>query len=226
MTAGNDGSVFGGSESVILRSHATVHCGKEPRAREFWVAIEGPADARQQVVLPVPSSGYGGSELVVSPDQRWAALFIYSGQSEAGYELFALEPALAHVGQLPYVRGEGTVPVFSPDSQWLVMVTTNQRRVRGTGEYAEEVLGEGEGEVLIDWATVHVQRVTDGPVVSTAIGTPVPRATSYDEVAEWTLDNATTFPSNDRIAIQLPWGERIEIALPLSGPITTAAPRE
>lgn len=225
MTAG-DSSVFGGRESVGLRSGATVRCGKERRARDFWVAIEGPGEARQQVVLPVPSSGYGGSELVVSPDQRWAALFIYSGQSEQGYELFALEPTLVHVGGLPYVQGEGTVPVFSPDSRWLAMVMTTGPRVRGTGEYAEEVLGDGEGDVLIDWATVHVQRMPDGPIISVVLGTPVSRATNYEDVAEWTLHDAITFTAKDRLAIELPWGDHVEVAAPPAEPITTAAPRD
>jgi hypothetical protein len=66
----------------------------------------------RRVSLPYPASGYGGHELVVSPSDRYLALFLYSGQSEVGWELFEL-PGLRHIGRLPYIFGEGEPPVFS-----------------------------------------------------------------------------------------------------------------
>ncbi len=75
-----------------------------------------------QIFLPCPSHGYGGHELVVSPHGLYLALFLYSGQSEVGYELFALQPTLQHLGGLPYVFGEGEAPVFSADDRWLAMM--------------------------------------------------------------------------------------------------------
>jgi hypothetical protein len=44
-----------------------------------WGDQERPSS---DVVLPVPASGYGGHEFVVSDDERYAALFLSSGQSE------------------------------------------------------------------------------------------------------------------------------------------------
>ena len=209
--------VFGGSYAIKLRSGATLRCGKEARAAEFWVALEG-----QQVTMRVPNAGYGGSELVVSPDQRWAALFVYSGQSDQGYELFALEPALKRVGGLPYVYGEGTVPVFSPDSRWLAMVMTTEQRVRDSGDYAEEILeDDAEGDVFVDWAKLYAQQLPDGPINNAPVGTTIARSMSYDDLCEWNLYNAIAYTANDRLSIKLPWGGKADVKLPLSGPITT-----
>jgi hypothetical protein len=49
---------------------------------------------RAVITLPYPNAGYGGHELVRSPDGRHLAVFLYSGQSEQGWELFQLEPVL------------------------------------------------------------------------------------------------------------------------------------
>jgi hypothetical protein len=89
--------VFGGASEVSLRSGAR---------------------------LALPAHGLRHLELVVSPDERNAALGMWSGQSEQGYVLFDLDP-LRVLAQLDYVFGEGDAPMFSPDGRWLVIFTAN-----------------------------------------------------------------------------------------------------
>lgn len=208
--------MFGGSESVSLRSGATLRCG------DLFVELEHAPERIERVTLMRPLSGVGGHELVVSPDQRLAALFVYSGQSEQGYELFELAPSLRHAGGLPYVHGQGDAPVFSADSRWLVMAVTGGWTVRETGEHAEDVLDpDARGTVLLDWAQLYVQRVPDGAVEHVAIGTEVSRAADPDALFAWSLHGCVSVVGDERVAITLPSGGRLEIDLPPRGSVTT-----
>lgn len=210
--------MFGGSESVSLSSGATLRCGC---GTTLWVELAASAGP-QRVDLPFPSAGYGGGELVVSPDQRHAALFVFSGQSEVGYELFALTPQLRHLGGLPYVHGEGDAPVFSPDGTWLAMVIACFPIVRGTETYAEDALDpDAEGTVLVDWAAIYTQRLPDGPIERVDIGTTISRSTDPDDLGEWELHGVVSFAAHGTLMIELPWGEALEVELPVLEPITT-----
>lgn len=65
---------------------------------------------------------YGGYELVLSPDEAFAALYMHSGQSEQGYELFAVADEIRHLPGLPFVLGEGGPPEFSPGDAHLAFL--------------------------------------------------------------------------------------------------------
>src|SRR5690349_3233306 len=85
-----------------------------------FTLFEWPTEAvRSTISLPYPSRGYGGTVLSISRQARYAAALLYSGQSEVGYELFALAPRLRHVASFPYMCGESdlTPMQFSPDGE-------------------------------------------------------------------------------------------------------------
>ncbi|HTR50817.1 MAG TPA: hypothetical protein VMJ10_08935 [Kofleriaceae bacterium] len=153
---------------------------------------------------------YGGRDLVVSPDERYLAVSIYSGQSTQGYELFQLSPELKHVGGLPDTGGEGTEPCFSPDSKWLALVLS------AVGERWRD-----EAKTVLDWAMLYLRPLPDGPRIERAIGTPVPRSFDRDELAEWNLFDRVRWASPTTLELTLPWDERMTISLPIEGPITT-----
>ncbi|MDX2087136.1 MAG: hypothetical protein SFX73_04770 [Kofleriaceae bacterium] len=222
-----DGCIFGGANPVALRSGGALSCGALAGEAE-WVELLRPGTPTQRVVLPYPNAGLGGQELVVSPDERYAAMYVYSGQSEQGYELFELAPALRHLRSVRYLEGEGDAPRFSPDGRWLVMVTTVVPTIRGTEEYVEEILTGGQGdapvrlaEVLVDWAEVSVLEVPDGELSQVAIGTLLSRGFDYDAFSEWTLHEAWQFSAADRVTMVLPWGAGLELQIPPIGPVTT-----
>jgi hypothetical protein len=179
----------------------------------------------QVVRLPPPVAGLEGLELVVSPDERYACLFVYSGQSQQGWELFEVEPALRHVSSLPYVHGEGLAPVFSPDSRYVAMVVTRQPTERGTGKKAEKLLKpDATGEVLIDWAMLYAQRVPSAPVEASPVGTWVKCSMEAGELLGWDLYESLRFTGKHRLVLPLPWGGVLELGLPLGGPVTTPSP--
>jgi hypothetical protein len=236
--------MFGGAASITLSSGAVVRCGGDGVS----IVLERPFDGdgeqhieELQLERPYPSAGVGGLELVVSPDERIAALFVYSGQSQQGWELFALDPiaadprkALRWVSSLPYVKGEGMAPVFSPDGRWLVMAVTADWCARMSGEHAEDALDGGEGSIVIDWIQLYAQQIPDttseepGWIPGTrvvTIGTRVQRTMDPEELLAWTLDQVPRFGAGDRVAIALPWGEEIEVSLPPSvAPLETPEP--
>ena len=117
--AGEDaGTVHG--EEVAFR--VSVSPGS-PRALLFEALAWPALSSRQSVTLPYPRSGYGGSALSISASDRYGAAMIYSGQSEVGYELFVLKPAIQHLGGLASVPGEcdDTPPAFSPDERLVAL---------------------------------------------------------------------------------------------------------
>lgn len=223
----DDEATFGGAKQVALRSGHTLTCGIDRNRGTYWVALDG-AD-RQRIEQPIMRAGIGGVELVVSPDERYAALFVYSGQSEQGYDLFELAPKLRQLDGLAYVPGEGLAPFFAPDSRRVAMAITQTRMIRGTEEYAEELLdpdADPDEEILVDWAALYVQDLPAGTPRRTPIGTDVPASADIDDIEEWNLYEPSRFVGPDRIRIPLPWGTHLDVALPATEPQTTERPTE
>lgn len=65
---------------------------------------------------------FGGSRVVISPGGALAALFMHSGQSEQGYELFAVSDEVRRLTGVPFTVGHGGPPIFAPDASRLVLV--------------------------------------------------------------------------------------------------------
>jgi hypothetical protein len=182
--------------------------------------------ASRTIALPYPRAGYGGHELVVSPDESLLAVYLFSGQSEQGWELFALAPELRHLGGLPYARGEGDAPQFSPDGAWLAMLVAVPVRVRDSDDDFEAVSDpQRDDVVLVDWAHLHIQRVPAGEIERHALGVRVPRSLDPDELGEWRTYEAMRFVAADCLELTMPWGERITCSLPLSeSPVAISSP--
>lgn len=186
-----------------------------------WLAVETAGHPTERVELP-PWSGVGGIELVVSPDERYVAVFLYSGQSSQGYELVALQPVLARVGGLAEIHGHGNAPMFSPDGRWLVSLIDSAPMVRGTGEYFEDIQDATADErVVVDWARLYTQRVDEPEPTRVAVGVVLPRATEVDVLGEWSPYDAVRFAADDVVELRMPWGERLARGLPVQGPITS-----
>ncbi len=175
-------------------------------------------DATREIALPCPRAGYGGHELVVSPDESSLALFLFSGQNEQGWELFSLRPMLRHLGGLPYVEGTGDAPRFSPDGQWLAMLVSVTPRVHATGAYFEDVSDpDADGDVLVEWARLYVHHVASGQTTDHPIAALVPRALDPDEIHEWRTYGAMRFVAATALELTTPWSDRIECTLPITG---------
>lgn len=223
MTRHSD-PMFGGVEVHTLRDGGVLRCGDGPQLSLIIERRVHGADVRYEVARPAPMQGLGGRELVVSPDEQYAALFVYSGQSEQGWVLFAVSPddelhPIRYMSSLPYVHGQGMAPAFSPDSRWLVMAVTGGW-VTSDGVDAEDALDGGEGRVLLEWARIYAQQLPGGPVGTTAICTWIDRRSDPDDVFDWHFAAPPRF-EGDRAMLELPWAQCLDVTLPLEGPRIT-----
>ena len=149
-------------EPVQLRSGVRLHCSIERSCA--WLQVERP-EGSSKVVVAEWRGGIGGVELVVSPDERFLAVFLYSGQSSQGYELFSLEPVV-RVGGLPETLGHGSAPGFSSDGGHLVSLIDVVPRLRATGAFFEDCQDDTSNErAVVDLAQLFVHRLSSPTVV-------------------------------------------------------------
>lgn len=182
---------------------------------ELVVAVESDDDS-EMVRLPYPSAGYGGHEIVVSPDERYAAVFIYSGQSEIGYELFELKPSLRHRASVPYVFGTGDAPVFSADGKHIAMAYA-------VNEYLDPVDfiqdPDDKWRFLVRWAEIHFRSIESGDVAVCSVNVlPSPREQNEGQYP------TIRFKSNTELELSVPWLGALEVPIPLQDSVTIAGP--
>lgn len=191
-----------GSASIVVAAHGLVGITVSIVDRRTGLA-------REEVRLPYPREGYGGHEIVLSPRQHYAALFLYSGQSEVGYELFALGHGLQHLGGLPYVYGEGDRPVFSPDERWLVMIWETY-----FDWWSEAAAAARAGTHVVDWGEIAVQELPHGPIECVPIRARIPPGWQ-PEASSWTAPTDLRFASPHELRVRTPWGTEPAIPFPL-----------
>ncbi len=209
---------YQGTPIAIRGGTRKVECGVD--AHGHWISIATAGAAAEVLRCPGWRGGVGGMALIASPDDRYVALFIYSGQSTQGYEVFSVEPVLAHLGGLAEGRGHGDAPSFSASSHWLATLISSEPRVRGTGEYFETVQDPSAQErVIVDWARLHVQRLPDAMLHTVDVGVEIPLSTEIDCVLDWNAYDAVRFVG-DELRLHMPWGEDVVVALPATAPLT------
>src|SRR5262245_20710448 len=82
---------MGGWEQLRTRAGKTIRV--EVTEVEISIVIDAAdGQAVAHATIPSPADGLGGYELVLSAEERYLALFLFSGQSEVGYEVFSLRP--------------------------------------------------------------------------------------------------------------------------------------
>ena len=205
----------------IRKGTCQVTCGVDHSGQ--WLALTAAGEAPELIRLPRWKGGVGGMELVVSTDERFIALFMYSGQSSQGYEIFSTQPALKHVGGLPEARGHGTPPVFSPSGRWLVSLIDSDRLVRGTQEHFETVQDDASTDlVIVDWARLHVHALDTLALSTVAVGTELPRSTNEAEVLEWQVYDAVRFENDENVLLRMPWAQEVAVQLPPRAAVTVS----
>ena len=210
---------FGGRPKITLSNGVELSTGR------YFVQL-----GETRVDLPYPSAGYGGSELVISSDERTVAMFVYSGQSQVGYELFRIDAkkgSIERISGMPYEVGEGDAPVFSPDGRWLAMLASAGPYERDTGEYIEDLLDpqadEGD-EIVADLAQLFIQAIPDIGRPSTIqrhfVGATIRKNADYDAIASWNVYDALSFSPEGRLVLAPTWATRVELDMPIAGEIT------
>lgn len=211
---------LGGWEIIATRDGGTIRVASDHRKLAV-IAEDEAGEERARVELSSPVQGIGGTELFLSREERYLALFVFSGQGEVGYELFALRPALRHIGGLPYVRGAGFGPAFSADETQIGLATTlNSGLVVEEAELdADERLAS---DALLEWVEVRVHTIETGAIelctVSAQLCAGFPRE-----------GDDSYWPSRLEIAGEVRfdtgWGAEVRIPLPLPPSVTVRGPR-
>lgn len=127
----------------------------------------------------------------MSPSERFVAMWLLSGQSDIGYELFEVRP-LRHVASLPYSHGEGPAPAFSPDERFVAMCW-----MRGQWQYEYPSSIESE-----PWATLHVRTIAVNTTREVALFLETPRDFDIDD----TTPRELAFVSPTVLRLTTPWG--------------------
>ncbi len=182
------------------------------------VVLDATGAVIESEIVPAPRGGYGGSKLIVSPDERHAAVFLFTGASSQGWELYSIEPTLQRRAGLPCIGGEGEPPVFSPDGALLVMATTGPVAwIDDEGERYDDVEPEHrDAPWQVEWAQLHVQDLATGAIERVVLAAALSGARGFDPCA---LDAPTglAFESPRRLAMKLPWKASATIDLPAAG---------
>ena len=168
-----------------------------------------------------PSTPVGEYAFVVSPDERYVALFIDSGHHTHGVELFEVRPAFRHIGGLPAVPGHGHPPVFSPDSRWLVGFVADGYRVRGTDQHFTDLFDKRSStRVTLDWASLRALHLPDAELHRVDVGVEMPVFTYPHEYTQWDTEDAVRFTAGHVAVLRMPWGQEVAVSLPPSAPVT------
>lgn len=184
---------------------------------ELIVLVESKS-GDELVRLPYPCAGYGGHEIVVSPDETYAAVFLYSGQSEVGYELFEVKPSLRHLASMPYVFGEGDAPVFSPNGKFIAMAYA----VNGwldPADFMEDL--NDKWRFLIRWSEIHLRCIESGEEAVCSVNV-LPGSREQEESIYPTI----RFKSDTELELEVPWFGPILFCLPLSESMTIEGPTQ
>jgi hypothetical protein len=157
----------------------------------------------ERATFPIPSVGWGSGNAVLSPKQRYIAVVWDSGQSDAGYELFALSP-LRRIRGLPRVYGSGAIVAFSPDDRYLAMLSVNEPMLDSTVSDDEEE---------IEWAELRVRELPAGKVRVCSLSVTMPPI--EEEGDNFFYPTVLRFKSAKTIELAGPSGTLISRQLPL-----------
>ena len=170
-----------------------------------WLEVERAEQVSSKVRVAEWRGGIGGVELVVSPDERSVAVFLFSGQSSQGYELFSLEP-LVRIGGLAETHGHGSAPRFSPDSRYLVSLIDEVPRLRATGAFFEECQDDASDQhAVVDLARLFVHRLSSPVLQSFSVGVDLPLSTDLDALLDWDRYDTIAFREG-MLMLRLPSG--------------------
>jgi hypothetical protein len=206
---------FGGWLQLVTRH------GEQIRVEEYSSGMAIIVDAPNgETLARVACSAAGCAELLLSAKERYLAMFLYSGQSEVGYELFYFRPILQHICSFGYVLGEGLGPVFSSDECWLGLAWAINPNLCLLDEGVEHL---PNGECLVNWAMLRIQALPDGPATSCSVRVRVGRGFPLE-------GNESFYPErleivNQEARFHTGWDDQIRVAFPLPGSLIIPGPR-
>jgi hypothetical protein len=173
--------------------------------RRDWPSL----DTTSAASLPRPSAGVGGFVVAVSPKSRYLAVLLYSGQSEQGYELFALSPEVTHVGGMAYVFGMSDLSpmTFSPDESLVAMALLEEQIWWADPADDDRDWDTPSVGGLVEWATMYVHRIGEPEPSRYCIMVDLPEGwVPPEELAQDSAPRNLRFVGDREVEVGLPWG--------------------
>lgn len=162
---------------------------------------------RDGLAMPCPTARVGGYMPMVAPNGAYAAVSIYSGQSEARYELFQLTPQLCHLGGMAYRHAEGgfRAMAFSPDSALFALASSEARCWWVGDDDADYDVPAKGGEV--EWAALYLHRIGEDSPRRYSLRTRVALGFLPTEaLADHPWARGLRFVDAQTVELDLPWG--------------------
>lgn len=217
-------NALGGLEQVVTRDGRTLRVEVTRRSLDL-VLHDAAGREALRASIPYPRAGYGGHELVLSANESRVAMYLWSGQSEVGYEVFELGAALAHVACMPYRRGEGYGPAFSPDANTIVAAWATNTELYVDQEDEDEVELDDDARLVrptvVDWAEIHLRPLPDGPIRTCVVRVRLHAGHPQQSDESFYPDNLAL--SDAEVAFDAPWA-RVRVPLPLPESIVVDGP--
>jgi len=212
---------FGGWTQLLTREGETIRV--EVDRTRLAVIVEAPnGDTVAHASIPYPSAGYGGHELQLSAQERYLAMFLYSGQSEVGYELFDFRPSLRHIRRLPYVFGMGLGPAFSSDERLLGLAwATNSSLYIENHDLDDD--GLTTSECVVEWAQLHLQELPEGRTDTCAVQIRVPPGFPFEGDDSFYPEHLEILSPHE-VRFQTAWGGLVRVPSPLPESVLIAGP--
>lgn len=166
--------------------------------------------------LPCPSAGVGGFVVAVSPKSTYLAVRLYSGQSEEGYELFALSSEVTHVGGMAYVFGMSDLSpmTFSPDESLVAMALLEEQIWWADPADDDRDWDSPSVGGLVEWTTLYVHRIGEPVPIRYALKVEVPDGWVLpEELAEDSAPRNLRFVGEREVDVDLPWGGSARLTL-------------
>ena len=212
MTADGTRGVFGGwTDLVTARGDRITLAVKHPT---LSLVVARDAGRAERIDLAYPGLGYGGHEFVLSSQESYLLMWLYSGQNEVGYELFSYSPELRHLESEPYRSGDGFVPTFSDDEKWLAQSWTVNS---GLYVHDESLLDESDltkEACVLEWASVSLRELATGRVQSTRIDVCIPAGFPYEGDDSW-YASQVQFDADGSLRVEAEWGQSARLHQPL-----------
>lgn len=213
-------SLFSGWTTLRARDGEIVRVLLEGRSLIVVVDSErGDELGRASVISP--GAGYAGHELVLSAEEHYLAMGLYSGQSEVGYELFTFRPKLEHIGSFPYAHGYGFAPVFSPDEKRVAIAWATDPSLTVEDQDVDDA-GLTTSECIVDWACVHVRELPDGGEQQCAIRVRVPAGFPWKGDSSYYPERLELLA--DEVRFETAWGTTVRLPRPLPESLVVGGP--
>ncbi|USD23099.1 hypothetical protein MJO52_08180 [Microbulbifer variabilis] len=173
---------------------------------EVQITLRKDGQLLSKVVLPWPSSGYGGGSLIVSDSQNYLVFSYYSGQSEEAFKLYQLTDEINEIFSLNYQFGEAASFGFNQAESTLLMAYPLSCSEWWQPWEDDDLEVSESGERFLYFGDIKVLDIKRNSITHHEIKLKIPNGwePSTEEYSPYLLPSFT--PENS-VDLSMPWGK-------------------